>query len=117
MQDLAGPLHDSPNMVPSRLLPDWLWERLSASPLLLNQVSLERLAAPEPIQMPAGDVCHAEHIHHRRTRRRRFDISRCQGVRSELGAEHDCGGMRAGNGRYSFDKSVMRDYNAPDFAK
>jgi hypothetical protein len=31
--------------------------------------------------------------------------------------EHDCGGMRAANGQYSFDNPVMRDYNAPDFAK
>lgn len=26
-------------------------------------------------------------------------------------------GMRAANGWYSFDNRVMRDYNAPDFAK
>jgi len=27
------------------------------------------------------------------------------------------GGMRAANGRDSFDNPVMREYNAPDFAK
>jgi hypothetical protein len=85
---------------------------------LAMRSSLQTMRMSPRLKCRHQATVHAEHIHHRRRRRRRFDRIRGAWVCvRRLMRILIARGMRAANGRYSFDNPVMRDYNAPDFAK